>query len=168
MPVSILPYEASLPPLDSLLPHKRRMVAFCMASSSPLINPTAARLPLTFSSHFNTRATDSLRHLLYSLWQNYISLHRDQHKLVPAARPHPPTNSLCYMLRPVVAVAKTLPLLHLHLLPIGERPPSDPRQEGPIQPSRHFLGDISFRTGRFILLHPCPTPTHSCLFNTLS
>ena len=76
-PVSVLPCEACLPPLDSLLPHKRKMAAFRMACSSPLINPAAARLPPTFPAHSNTRAGDSLRHLLRRLRQNYIPLRWD-------------------------------------------------------------------------------------------
>jgi len=63
-PVSILPCEACLPPLDSFLPHKRKMAAFRMACSSPLIIPAAARMPDTFPGHGRKRATDSLRPLL--------------------------------------------------------------------------------------------------------
>ena len=72
--VSVLPCEACLPPLDSLLPHKCKMAAFPMACSSPLINPVAARLPPTFPSHSHTRAGDSFRYLLQGLRQNYIPL----------------------------------------------------------------------------------------------
>ena len=43
-PVCVLPCEACLPPLDLLLPHKRRMAAFRMACSSPFINPAPAKL----------------------------------------------------------------------------------------------------------------------------
>ena len=39
---------------------------------------------------------------------------------------HLPSNSLCYTLRSVVAIAKTLPLVYPHLLPVGERPQPDP------------------------------------------
>ena len=69
-PVSVLPCEACFPPLDSLLPYKCKMPAFRMACSSLLINLAAVRLPLTFPSHFDTRAGDSLRHLLWGLRQN--------------------------------------------------------------------------------------------------
>ena len=125
-PVSVLPCEACLPPLDSLLPHKRKMAAFRMACSSPLINPAAARLPPTFPSPSDTRAGDSLRHLLRGPRQNYILLRWDQHKPVPAVRSDLPINALCYTPRPVVAVAKTVPRLHPHLLPMDARPPPDP------------------------------------------
>jgi len=49
--VSICPCKAFLPPLDSHLPHKRKMAAFRMACSSPLINPAAARMPTTLTGH---------------------------------------------------------------------------------------------------------------------
>ena len=126
MPVSILPCEACLPPLDLLIPHKCRMAAFRMACSSPFINPAAARLLPSFSSHSHNRAGDSLRHLLRGVRQNYIPLRWDQHRPVPAVRSHIPIDALCYILQPVVAIAKTLYLLHPHLLPIGARPLPDP------------------------------------------
>ena len=118
-PVSILPCEACLSPLDSLLPHKHRMAAFCMPCSSPFINLAAARLPPSFPSHSDKRARDSRGHLLRGLRQNYIPLRWDQHRLVPAVCSHLPIDAVCYTLRPMVAVAKTLPLLHPHILPIG-------------------------------------------------
>ena len=88
-PVSVLPCKACLPPLDLLLPHKRKMGAFRKAYSSCLINLVAARLPPTFTSHFDTTARDSLRHLLRGLRQNYIPLPWDQHRPVPAVRSQP-------------------------------------------------------------------------------
>ena len=67
--VSVLPCEACLPPLDSLLPHKSKMASFhiMMACSSPLINLAATRLPPTLLFHSDTRARDSLRYLLRGL-----------------------------------------------------------------------------------------------------
>jgi len=50
-PMSILPCKACLHSLDSLLPHKRKMAAFRMTFSFPLINPAAARMPATFPGH---------------------------------------------------------------------------------------------------------------------
>ena len=97
-----------------------------MACSSPLINPVTARLLATFSSHSDTRARDSLRHLLRWLRQNYIPLRWDQHRPVPALRSHLSIDALCHTLRPVGAIAKILPLLHPHHLPIGTRPLLDP------------------------------------------
>ena len=125
-PVSILPCKASLPPLDSLLPHKRKMAGFRMGGSSPLINLAATRLPSDIPSHSPSRAADSLRHLVKGLRQNYILLRWNQDRPVPAVRSHLAIDSLCHTLRSVVAVAKTLPLLHPYLLSIGERPSQDP------------------------------------------
>ena len=68
----------------------------------------------------------SLRHLLRGLGQNYIPLRWDQHRPVPAVRSHLPIDPLCYTLQSVVAIPKTLPLLHPHLLPICTRLPPDP------------------------------------------
>ena len=116
-----------------------------MACSSPFISSVAARLPLSFPSHSNSRARDSLRQLLRGLRQNYIPLCWDQHRPVPAVRSHLPIDTLYYTLRPVVAVAKTLPLLHLHLLPIGTRPLPDPL------PGRYYLDLKTFLKGH--LLH---------------
>ena len=125
-PVSVLACEACLQPLDSLLPCEYKMASFRMACSSPLINLAVAKLPATFPSPSDTRARDWLRHLLRGLRQNYIPLRWDQQRPVPAVRFHLPINALYYTLRPVVAIAKTLPLLHPHLLPIGARLPPDP------------------------------------------
>lgn len=121
-PVSILPCEACLPPPNSRLPHKRKVVAFKMAHSSPLITPAAARMPATFPGHSRKRATDFLWTLLAGLKQNYIPLACDQHRPVPAVRSHLPIDAL----RPLVAIATFLHLLHPHLLPVNEGPPSDP------------------------------------------
>ena len=46
--------------------------------------------------------------------------------LVPAVRSHLPIDALCYARRLVAVIAKTLPLLHPHLLLICARPPRDP------------------------------------------
>ena len=102
------------------------MAAFRMACWFPFINPADARLPPAFPSHSDTRAKDSLRHLLRGLREGYIPPRWDQHRPVPAVHSHLPIDALCYTLRPLVAIAKTLPLLHPQLLLIGTRPPPDP------------------------------------------
>jgi len=76
-PISILPCDGCFPPLDSFLSHKRKMAAFRMEYSSPLINPAAARMPTTFPGHSQKRATDSLRARLGGLKWNYIQLRWD-------------------------------------------------------------------------------------------
>ena len=97
-----------------------------MTCSSHFLNPATARLPPSFPSHSDNRAGDSLRHLLRGLMQNYIPLQLDRYRLVPAVRSHLPIDALDHTLRPMVAVAKTLPLLHPNHLLIGTRPPPDP------------------------------------------
>ena len=62
-PVPILACEACLPPLFSLLPHRRRMAALRLACAPPEINPAASRLPPSFSSTSSHRAPDSNRYL---------------------------------------------------------------------------------------------------------
>ena len=144
------------------------MVAFRMACSSPLINLGAARLPPTFSSHSDTRARDSLKHLLRGLQQNYISLRWDQHRPVPSVYSHLPINALCYTLRPVVAIAKTLPLLHPHLCPIGARQQPDPRHQVLSSPQDISQGlpppglvtPVSSPPVIPLLTYICPAPLH--------
>src|SRR5437868_12535450 len=73
-PVPILACEACLPPLFSLLPHRRRMVALRLACAPPEINPAASRLPPSFPSTSSHRAPDSNRFLMVGLKGNYIPL----------------------------------------------------------------------------------------------
>ena len=115
-----------------------------MACCSPSINPAAARLLPLFPYHSDSRARASLRHLLCVLRQNYVPLRWDQHRPVLAVRSHPPIDARCYTLRPMVAVAKTLPLLHPHLLPIGTRPPPDP------PPGRSYSALKAFLKGHLL------------------
>src|SRR5437879_8830487 len=77
-PVPILTCEACLPPLFSLLPHRRRMAALRLACAPPEINPTASRLPSSFSSTSSHSAPDSNRYLTMGPKANYITLSSNQ------------------------------------------------------------------------------------------
>lgn len=153
--VTILPCKACLPPLNSLLSHKRKMAAFRMACSSPCINPAAARMPLSFPGHSDHTASDSLRSLTVGLKQNYIPLRWDQHKPTPAVRSHLPIDNLCHLLWPLTKFAKTFPLLYPHLLPADQDPPPRPH------PGRTYSALKSLLNGHLIkdweLQSPPPT-----------
>src|SRR5207302_6546020 len=56
--VTVLPCEACLPPLQSLLPHKRKMAALRLACSCPSMNPAAARLPPSFPNQASRRTQE--------------------------------------------------------------------------------------------------------------
>jgi len=104
-PVSILPCKACLPPLESLLPHKRKLTAFKMACLSPLIKP-AAKMPAAFPANSQKWATESLCPPLVRLKENYLPLRWYQHRPVPAVQFHLPIDAMCYSLCPVVAWPK--------------------------------------------------------------
>ena len=120
-PVPILACEACLPPLLSLLPHRRRMAALRMACAPPEINPASARLPPTFPSLSHFRAMDSCRILTVGLKNNYIPLKWNQPRPNPAVRSHLPIDALAHLLTPLVLKTTFFPLVNTHLMP--ELPP---------------------------------------------
>src|SRR5205807_3094755 len=73
-PVTILPCEVCLPPLQSLLPHKRKMAALRLACSCPSMNPAAARLPPSFPIQGPREIREAARHPLKGLRNNYTPL----------------------------------------------------------------------------------------------
>ena len=60
-PVSILAVESSLPQVELLLAHKRRLAAVTLVCTPSPICTAAARLPSNFSSPYPFRTHDSLR-----------------------------------------------------------------------------------------------------------
>jgi hypothetical protein len=115
-PTSILPCEASIPPLVVLLPHKRRMAALRMACSPPEINPAAARLPSSFPSASATRAPDSNRALSTGLKGNAYPLLWKTPRPSPAVRSHLPIDGIAHSIARIAAKG-TLPGLNRHLVP---------------------------------------------------
>src|SRR5437588_10951160 len=72
--VTVLPCEACLPPLQSLLPHKRKMAALRLACSCPSMNPAAARLPPSFPSQGSRLVREAARLPLRGLRNDYTPL----------------------------------------------------------------------------------------------
>ena len=105
----------------------------------PPHQPGSCKAPFNFSLPLRHKSQRLPQHLLRGLRENYIPLLWDQHRLVPTVCSHFPIDTLYYTLRPVVAIAKTLPLLHPHLLPIGARPPPDPPRGRSYQALKTFL-----------------------------
>ena len=116
-PVPILACEACLPPLFSLLPHRRRMAALRLACAPPAINPAASRLPPAFSSTSSHRAPDSNRYLTVGLKGNYIPLRWNQARPKPAVRSHLPIDGIVNLLTPLSSGTSFFPMVNLHLLP---------------------------------------------------
>src|SRR5207302_9408235 len=115
--VPILACEACLPPLVSLLPHRRRMAALQLACAPPEINPAASRLPSSFPSTSSHRAEDSNRYLTVGLKGNYILLRWNQPRPRPALRSHLPIDGIVNLLTPLSSSTSFFPMVNLHLLP---------------------------------------------------
>ena len=116
-PVPILACEACLPPLFSLLPHRRRMATLRLACAPPEINPAASRLPPSFPSSSSHRAQDSNRYLTVGLKGNYIPLRWNQARPKPAVRSHLPIDGIVNLLTPLSSGTSFFPMVNLHLLP---------------------------------------------------
>src|SRR5437660_1807139 len=115
--VPILACEACLPPLFSLLPHRRRMAALRLAYALPEIDPAAARLPLSFPSTSSHRALDSNRYLTVGLKGNYISLRWNQARPKLAICSHLPIDGIVNLLSPLSNGTSFFPMVNLHPLP---------------------------------------------------
>src|SRR5207302_245427 len=133
-PVPILACEAYLPPLFSLLPHRRRMAALRLACAPPEINPAAARLPPTFPSTSSHRASDSNRYLTVGLKGNYIPLKWNKARPKPAVRSHLPIDGIVNLLTPLSHGTSFFPMTNLHLLP--DLPP-------PVSPATNFYSSLT-------------------------
>src|SRR5438309_7929800 len=116
-PVPILACEACLPPLFSLLPHRRRMAALRLACAPPEINPAASRLPPSFPSSSSHRAQDSNRYLTVGLKGNYIPLRWNQARPRPAVRSYLPIDGIVNLLTPLLSGTSFFPIVNLCLLP---------------------------------------------------
>ena len=116
-PVPILPYEACMPPLFSLLPHRRWMATLRLTCAPPEINPAASRLPTAFPSTSSHRAPDSNRYLTVGLKGNYIPLRWNQPRPKPAVRSHLPIDSIVSLLTPLSHRTSCFPITNLHRLP---------------------------------------------------
>src|SRR5437868_8638615 len=106
-----------MPPLFSLLPHRRRMAALRLACAPPEINPAASRLPPAFPSTSSHRAPDSNRYLTVGLKGNYIPLRWNQARPRPAVRSHLPIDGIVNLLTPLSSGTSFFPMVNLHLLP---------------------------------------------------
>ena len=71
-PISILTWEACLPPIDAYGRHRRQLAALRIACAPPTLNPAAARLPTSCPSMSTFRALDSSRHLTKGLSSYYL------------------------------------------------------------------------------------------------
>src|SRR5207237_4567793 len=69
--VTVLPCEACLPPLQPLLPHKRKMAALRVACSCRSMNPAAARLPPSFPIRGPREIREAARRPLRGLRNDY-------------------------------------------------------------------------------------------------
>src|SRR5207302_4114080 len=116
-PVPILACEACLPPLFSLLPHRRRMAALRLPCAPLEINPAASRLPPSFPSTSSPRAPDSNQFLTVGLKGNYIPLRWNQVRPKPAVRSHLPIDGMVNLLTPLSHGASFFPMTNLHLFP---------------------------------------------------
>src|SRR5437868_4948785 len=116
-PVPILACEACLPPLFSLLPHRRRMGALRLACAPPEINPAASRLPPSFPSTSSHRAPDSNRFLTVGLKGNYIPLRWNQARPKPAVRSYLPIDGIVNLLTPLSGRTSFFLMVNLQLLP---------------------------------------------------
>src|SRR5207302_2290604 len=115
--VTVLPYEACLPPLQSLLPHRRMMAALRLACSCPSMNPAAARLPPSFPIQGPRDIREVSRLPLSGLRNNYSPLKWDQYKITKSPRRHPPIDAICHSILPLAASIGSFPVMAPHLLP---------------------------------------------------
>src|SRR5437879_9879748 len=122
-PVPILACEACLPPLFSLLPHRRRMAALRLACTPSEINPAASRLPPSFPSTSSHRAPDSNRYLTVGLKGNNIPLRWNPARPKLAVHSTLPIDGIVHLLTPLSHGTSFFPMINLPLLPAPPHPP---------------------------------------------
>src|SRR5207302_9753368 len=113
-----------LPPLPSLLLHKRKMVDLRLACSCPSMNPAAARLPPSFPNQGSRSTREVSRLPLRGLRNNYTPLKWDQYRPTRSPRRHPPIDAICHSILPLATAVGVSPLMAPHLLP--SHIPSEP------------------------------------------
>src|SRR5205807_250785 len=115
--VTILPWEVCLPPLQSLLPDRRKMAALRLACSCPSMNPAAARLPPSFPIQGSREIREGTRRPLRGLRNNYTPLKWDQYRQAKSPRRHPPIDAICHSILSIATSTGTFPVASPHLLP---------------------------------------------------
>jgi len=125
-PIPLLAAEACIPPLQAIVPHKRRMAALRLVCAAPTINPAAGRLCPTFPSLLKYRAPDSYRALCTRLPPNVMPLSWKTNRPPSKVRSHLPVDELANLARPVLGSLSFAPLASAALHPErASLPPHD-------------------------------------------
>jgi len=125
-PIPILAAEACIPPLQAIIPHKRRMAALRLVCAAPTINPAAGRLCPSFPSLLKYRAPDSHRALCTRLPPNVMPLSWKTNRPPSKVRSHLPVDELANLARPILGSLSFAPLANATLLPEqASLPPHD-------------------------------------------
>jgi len=105
------------PPLQAIIPHKRRMAALRLVCAAPTINPVAGRLCPTFPSLLRYRAPDSHRGRCRHLPPNVMPLSWKTNRPPSKVRSHLPVDELANLARPILGTLEFAPLANAGLLP---------------------------------------------------
>jgi len=125
-PIPILAAEACIPPLQAIIPHKRRMAALRLVCAAPTINPAAGRLCPSFPSLLKYRAPDSHRALCTRLPPNVMPLSWKTNRPPSKVRSHLPVDELTNLARPILGSLSFAPLANATLFPEqASLPPHD-------------------------------------------
>ena len=124
-PINILAVESSLPPIDLLLAHKRRLAAVTLACTPSPICTAAARLPPTFPSPYQFRTGDSLRP---AVWRKPLTGPLPWNACTKTRiRTRLPLDDLAHLTLRFAPASGAFPARLEHLVPdeSGQHPPSD-------------------------------------------
>jgi len=125
-PITILSAEACIPPLQAIIPHKRRLAALRIVCAPPTINPTAGRLCPSFPSLLSYCAPDSHRSLCIRLPLNVMPLSCNTNRPPSKVGFHLPLDELAKLPCPILGSLSFAPLANATLLPTqASLPPHD-------------------------------------------
>ena len=125
-PIPILSAEACIPPLQAIIPHKRRMASLRLVCAAPTINPAAGCLCPSFPSLLKHLVPYSHRALCTCLAPNVMPLSWKTNRPPSKVRFPLPVDELANLAHPILASFSFAPLANATLLPEqASLPPHD-------------------------------------------
>jgi len=116
-PIPILAAQACIPPLQAIIPYKRRMAALRLVCAAPTINPTVGRLCPTFPFLLMYRVPDSHSALCTRLSPNVMPLSWKTNRPPSKVRSYLPVDELANLAHPILGSFSFSPVTNATLLP---------------------------------------------------